>query len=319
VSQSSLLAGDAYDRRRKASSAGSDAGRAIAASSLSLARPADRAGHAGIKFGSGPMLGGLLLASLLAFGGVARGDGEKLATLKVGDETYTDVTVTSVTATDIYFSHRLGLGNAKLKSLEPELQQKFHYNPAQAGEKEKQQAEAQARYAQALKDAKPAPRPKATEVEEPEPRAGASDEVEPHEISAKSFLNRPAPSIAAEKWLTPPPNLSGKFLLVDFWATWCGPCRRSIPRLNAFAERFKDQLVVIGLSDQSEQEVRKMTEPQIDYSIAVDTQHRATLAFGVERIPHAVLVDPKGIVRFEGHPGYLDEKKLEKLLTRFAD
>ena len=272
----------------------------------------------GHQAGLPPLLGRLLLTSLLAVGGVARGDGEKLATLKAGDDTYTDVTVTSVTATDIYFSHRLGLGNAKLKSLEPELQKRFHYNPARAAAQEKQQAEAQARYTQALKDAKPAPRPKVP-MEAPESPPGASDEVEPHEISAKSFLNRPSPSIEADKWLTPPPSLAGKFLLVDFWATWCGPCRSSIPRLNYFADRFKDNLVVIGLSDQTEQEVRKMTEPQIGYAIAVDPQHRASKAFGVERIPHAVLVDPKGIVRFEGHPGYLDDKKLEKLLNRYSD
>jgi thiol-disulfide isomerase/thioredoxin len=264
------------------------------------------------------ILRSLLLAGALAFVGAAHGDGEKLATLTAGDETYTNVTVTSVTATDIYFSHSRGLGNAKLKTLDPELQKRFHYDPARAAEKEKLQLEAQAHYAQALKEAKAAAPPK-TPVEEAEGPAGASDEIEPHEVSARSFLGRPAPSIAAEKWLTAPPNLSGKFLLVDFWATWCGPCRRSIPKMNAFSNRFKDRLVVIGLSDQTEQEIRGMTEPKIEYSIAIDAQHRASSAFGVERIPHAVLIDPKGIVRFEGHPGYLDERKLNKLLDMYSD
>ena len=77
--------------------------------------------------------------------------------------------------------------------------------------------------------------------------------------------------------------------------------------------------MVIGLSNQTEQEVRKMTEPRIDYAVAIDTQQRASSAFGVERIPHAVLIDPKGVVRFEGHPGYLDERKLEKLLARYSE
>ena len=42
-------------------------------------------------------------------------------------------------------------------------------------------------------------------------------------------------------------------------------------------------------------------------------------AVGVERIPHAMLIDPKGIVHFEGNPGYLDEQLLEKLLSQYGD
>jgi cytochrome c biogenesis protein CcmG, thiol:disulfide interchange protein DsbE len=253
------------------------------------------------------------LALLVASATLLRADGEKLALLKAGSEEFVDVTVTSVTATDIYFSHSRGLGNAKLKNLDPALQQRFHFNPAAAAEKEKQQLEAQARYVQARKEAKPPP--PAPRADEDEAQGGATDEVEPHEITAKSFLNRPAPGIVAEKWLTEPPNLIGKFILVDFWATWCSPCRRSIPKLNAFSAKFKDKLVVLGLSDETEQEVRRMTEPRIEYSIAFDSHHRASAAFGVERIPHAVLIDPQGIVRFEGHPGYLSERTLEKLLA----
>jgi thiol-disulfide isomerase/thioredoxin len=313
-----LPADDVSGRRPMPATGRNDAGCAVTARNPLPEPPVRRPAQATLRLAPGTLLRGLLVAGVLAFGGAARGNGEKLATLKAGAETYTDVTVTSVTATDIYFSHKLGLGNAKLKDLDPELQKRFHYDPARAAEKEKEQAAAQARYAEALKESKPAP-PRTAAPADGEGQAGASDEVEPHEISAKSFLNRPAPAISAEKWLTPPPDLTGKFLLVDFWATWCGPCRQTIPQLNALANRFKDKLVVIGLTDQTEQEVRKMTEPRIEYSIAVDAQHRASSAFGVERIPHAVLIDPKGIVRFEGHPGYLDERKLAKLLARYSE
>jgi hypothetical protein len=57
---------------------------------------------------------------------------EKLPVLKVGSETYSNVTVTKVTATDIYFISDQGLANAKLKNLDPALQKHFHYNPAAA-------------------------------------------------------------------------------------------------------------------------------------------------------------------------------------------
>src|SRR5208282_1510890 len=71
---------------------------------------------------------------------------EQLASLKVGTQVYTNVLVTSVTATDIYFTHAQGLGSAKLKNLSPELQKQFHFDATKAGAAEKRQVEANAEY-----------------------------------------------------------------------------------------------------------------------------------------------------------------------------
>ena len=61
-----------------------------------------------------------------------------------------------------------------------------------------------------------------------------------------------------------------------------------------------------------------MKNPRIDYAIAIDTQHRTKSEAEVRAIPHTLLIDPNGIVRFEGHPAYLNEQNLEMLLARFA-
>lgn len=61
-----------------------------------------------------------------------------------------------------------------------------------------------------------------------------------------------------------------------------------------------------------------MTEPKIDYTIVSDTQARTSKAVEVAGIPHAMLIDPRGIVRFEGMPHYLEEKSLEKLMAKFS-
>ncbi len=238
-----------------------------------------------------------------------------LPTLKVGSETYSNVTVTSVTATDIYFSYPGGLGNAKLKNLEPALQQRFHFNPAKAAEKAKQQAEANFLYTTAAREAKPVPSPAAKLAEDDAPATG---EVSNHRISARSFLNQPAPRITVQTWLTDPPDINGKFVLIDFWATWCGPCRRSIPVLNNLSHKFSDKLVVMGISNETEDAVRRMKSPTIDYFVGVDPESLSAKAVGVQAIPHALLVDPRGIVRFEGHPGYLDEQKLATLLAKYS-
>lgn len=134
-------------------------------------------------------------------------------------------------------------------------------------------------------------------------------------IWAKSFLNRKAPALVVQKWLTPAPNTKGKFVLIDFWATWCGPCRRAIPELNVLGREFRDKLVVIGLSDQTEAKVRAMKEPKIDYSVAIDPQRRTFRAVGVYGIPHVLLIDPKGYVRWEGFP-LLDGYELTPAVVR---
>jgi thiol-disulfide isomerase/thioredoxin len=121
-------------------------------------------------------------------------------------------------------------------------------------------------------------------------------------IWAKSFLNQKAPDLVVEKWLTQEPDRKGKFVLIDFWATWCGPCRKAIPELNALHKKFGDKLVVIGLADEPEAKVKAMTTPKMDYAVAIDTQARTKKAAGVTGIPHLLIMDPQGIVRWEGFP-----------------
>jgi len=92
--------------------------------------------------------------------------------------------------------------------------------------------------------------------------------------------------------------------------------------LNALAKKFPEKLVVIGLSDEEEADIRKMKTPHIDYAIASDTKGRTKEEVKVELIPHVILIDPQGFVRYEGYPdekGYeLTEKKVEELFAKYA-
>jgi thiol-disulfide isomerase/thioredoxin len=237
---------------------------------------------------------------------------EKLATLKVGPRTYTNVIVTAQSATDLYFMHAGGVANVKLKELDPELQKQFGFDAGKAAESEKLRAEARAKgvHPMYLTPNTPAPDPRG--VAQPE----AADPA--NKISAKSFLNQPAPAIAFEKWIKEAPSREGKFLLVDFWATWCGPCRASIPHLNELHKKYGDRLIVLGLSDEPEATVRKLTTPKMEYYSAIDTKGRTAAAAQVRGIPHGILIDPQGIVRWEGHPAGLTDANLQRLLAKYA-
>ena len=150
--------------------------------------------------------------------------------------------------------------------------------------------------------------------------AAVSLHAEDKKLWAKSVLGQKAPEFVVEKWLTDEPNRAGKFVLIDFWATWCPPCRKAIPELNAFQKKFGGKLVVIGVSDEPEAAVKKLADPKIEYASAIDTQGRMKKALEVSGIPHCIIIDPQGIVRWEGFPflsGHeLTDKVVEEILAK---
>ena len=138
-------------------------------------------------------------------------------------------------------------------------------------------------------------------------------------IWADSFLGRKAPEIVVEQWLSPAPDTNGKWVLLDFWATWCGPCIECIPELNKFQRKFSDRLVVIGLTDQNRRTVERMRRPVIEYYNAIDTRGRTKKALGVTGLPHVILIDPRGIVRWEGYPLLPGFKLTEQVLANLIN
>ena len=133
---------------------------------------------------------------------------------------------------------------------------------------------------------------------------------------ARSLVGKKAPALHLTQWIPNKPDTSGKFLLLDFWATWCPPCRRSIPKLNQIQQQFTNQLVVIGITSEPESTVRSFYKKHIHYWVGIDSQNEMASKIQLRYIPHALLVDPEGIVRWQGNPatGELTPKLIQKFL-----
>jgi|HubBroStandDraft_4_1064222.scaffolds.fasta_scaffold117057_1 peroxiredoxin len=94
-------------------------------------------------------------------------------------------------------------------------------------------------------------------------------------------------------------SLRGHVVLLDFWATWCAPCRVSIPKLGALQARYGAQgLKVVGISTEDAQSVALFAERMsVPYAIAVDKNAETTRSYGVVSMPTLVVIDKRGVVR----------------------
>ncbi len=136
-----------------------------------------------------------------------------------------------------------------------------------------------------------------------------------HAKAAKNNVGQQLPELKLS-FLGDKPDLAGKPLLIEFWATWCEPCRDSIPQLNDLWKNYKDKgLVVIGVTKEDEAPVKAfIKEIPMHFSIGRDPDAALAGQLGVVVIPHAIIVDKAGKITWEGHPETLQAADVESVL-----
>jgi peroxiredoxin len=106
-----------------------------------------------------------------------------------------------------------------------------------------------------------------------------------------------------------------KPVVLDFWASWCPNCRRDMPKLNGFYEKYKDQVEVIGINLQEPERTVAdfIRSRKINFPVALDPQGLASSAFGIQYTNTHFLIDKEGkIVRMI--PGDISESDFTSLI-----
>lgn len=109
----------------------------------------------------------------------------------------------------------------------------------------------------------------------------------------------------------------GNYTLVDFWASWCGPCRAETPNVVAVFEKYRDKgLIVIGVpvNDKQEATQKALVELGIHYPQVLDPSFRVAEQFGITGIPYIILFDPEGNIVAEDLRGAQIEAAVSKVL-----
>jgi len=117
------------------------------------------------------------------------------------------------------------------------------------------------------------------------------------------------------------PDTRGKVTIVDFWATWCGPCKAFSPKLDMIQKRFSKDVVAVGLTGpdgrQSRGDVERYTEEhRVSYRYAYDEDQSLKRSAEVAGIPHVLVLSSDGVVRWQGFPNAAED--FEGLVARIV-
>ncbi|MEQ9207826.1 MAG: TlpA family protein disulfide reductase [Phycisphaerales bacterium] len=124
-------------------------------------------------------------------------------------------------------------------------------------------------------------------------------------VTANNYQGQTLPvPMGNEEWVYGERDLSGKVLVLDFWATWCGPCIRAAPMLRDLQDSYDGKLEIVGIGGTEEKEkfVRYVMKKKGNYAQMFDKDNTLYRAMGVNAIPHVLVLSTDGVIRWQGNP-----------------
>ena len=115
-------------------------------------------------------------------------------------------------------------------------------------------------------------------------------------------------------------DFRGRPLLVDFWATWCGPCRKTMPEVERLHRKYRGQLQVVGINIEgnSQDVLRYLDEGGYTFPVLFDSGNwdsSVATSYGVSSIPRTFLIDRNSRVLYDGHPQGLSEEQIQAAIA----
>ena len=135
-------------------------------------------------------------------------------------------------------------------------------------------------------------------------------------LASSGMEGQPAPDFALKSSTGENLRLSeyrGDVVMINFWATWCGPCRQEMPLLDELYARYERvgfNLLGVNIDDDSRRAMQMIEELGVSFPVLFDARKEVSELYNVEAMPVTVIVDREGKVRYIHHgykPGYEDK------------
>lgn len=111
-------------------------------------------------------------------------------------------------------------------------------------------------------------------------------------------------------------DMAGSVIYLDFWASWCGPCRQSFPWMNQMQAKYKAkgfQVLAVNLDTKTDDAIKFLAQVPANFTVAFDPKGQTPRVYGVKGMPTSFLIDRNGKVLLQ-HAGFrpADEEELER-------
>lgn len=144
-------------------------------------------------------------------------------------------------------------------------------------------------------------------------------------ISAKPAVGGAMPKLSTLLPGASIPNTAGKVVLVDFWASWCAPCRASFPCFSRLHQKYAAKglvIVGVGVDDDPAKYQAFIAKQKVSFALVHDAKHKAAAFFSPASMPMSYIVDRKGVIRYI-HTGFKGakteaeyDKEIQELLAK---